>query len=225
MQTDALIELLVHDVAPVRPLAPPWRRAAGWLAISLASVVIVVAFASPDPAHISRIRALRFWLEQFAAVTTGLAAAAAALTAVVPGRGRRVWLLTAAPLAMWLAVLAWGCWHDWAMRGAEGLVIHSDWPCVAAMLVAAVLPAALIAGMLRRGAPVAPGAAAAFAGLAVAGLSSATACLSRPSPHGTTATVLVWHLGMVIVAMTGAAVAGRSLREWRLTPSLAGRFQ
>jgi hypothetical protein len=64
MQTDALIELLVHDVAPVRPLAPPWRRAAGWLAISLASVVIVVAFASPDPAHISRIRALRFWLEQ-----------------------------------------------------------------------------------------------------------------------------------------------------------------
>jgi hypothetical protein len=79
--------------------------------------------------------------------------------------------------------------------------------------------------MLRRGAPPMPRASAAFAGLAVGGFSSMTACLSRPSPHGTTATVLVWHLGVVLVMASAAAWAGRYLREWPLTPAIARRMQ
>ena len=225
MQTDALIQLLVDEVSPVRALAPPWRRAGGWLAISLASLVLVIAFLSPDPARIANIRAQRFWLEQIAALTTGFAAAAAAMSSIVPGRSRRAWSLPLAPLGLWIGVIVWGCVLDWAQRGAAGLVIRSDWPCVVAMIVAAVLPAMLIMGMLRRGAPLAPRAAAALAGLAVAGLSSATACLSRPSPHGTTATVLVWHFGVLLAMIGGAVIAGRHLHAWPVTRSLAGRFQ
>ena len=225
MQTEALIQLLVDDISPVRPLAPPWRRAAKWLAISLAFVVLLIAFLSPNPARIANIRAVRFWLEQLAAVTTGFVAAVAALTAVVPGRSRRVCWLAGVPLLAWIGVVVWGCVQDWARRGADGLVIHSDWPCVVAMMVAALVPATLLAGMLRRGAPLAPKAAAAFAGLAVAGLSSATACLSRPTPHGTTATVLVWHFGTALMLVGGAVVAGWHVREWRVTSSLARRFR
>jgi hypothetical protein len=225
MRTDALIQMLVEDVVPVRPLAGPWRRAVVWLTISLASVLLVVVFMSPNPARIANIRALRFWLEQAAALTTGIAAAAAALTSVVPGHSRRAWLLPVGPVAVWVGTLAWGCVRDWAQRGSAGLVIHSDWPCVAAMMLSAMLPATAIAIMLRRGAPLTPRATAAFAGLAVAGFSSVTACLSRPSPHGTTATVLVWHFGTALALVSVAAWAGRYLREWYLAPSIARRIQ
>ena len=93
-------------------------------------------------------------------------------------------------------------------------------PCLVAMVLGALLPAAAIAVMLRRGAPLTPSATAGFAGLAVAGLSSVTACLSRPSPHGTTMTVLVWHFGTLLVLTSVAAWAGRYVRGWRLTPAV-----
>ena len=223
MQTDQLIETLAGDAAPVRTLPAPWRRALTWLAVSLGYILVVVVFMSPGLTRIAHIRAPRFWLEQAAAVMIAVAAAAAALTSTIPGRSRRAWLLPVPPVAVWLGTLAWGCMRDWTARGAVGLVVHSDWPCVAAMMMSALLPAMFIAVMLRRGAPLAPGATAAFAGLAVGGLSSVTACLSRPSPHGTTATVLVWHVGAVLLVMSAAALAGRHLSEWHPMPPVTGR--
>jgi hypothetical protein len=224
MRTDELIEMLVHDATPVPRLPPPWRRAAVWVAISLLYISLLV-IASPNVARIAAIRAPRFWFEQTAALTTAITAAVAALISVVPGRSRRVWLLPLAGLSPWIGVLVWGSIHDWAARGSAGLVVYSDWPCVAAMISGALLPAIALAVMLRRGAPPMPRASAAFAGLAVGGFSSMTACLSRPSPHGTTATVLVWHLGVVLLMASAGAWAGRYLREWPLTPAIARRMQ
>ena len=224
MQTDALIEMLVADADPVQPLAAPWRRLVWWLALSVASVLLVIGLMSPNPARIAGIRALRFWLEQAAAFTTAIAAAAAALTSVVPGRSRRVWWLPVLPLVVWIGTLASGCLRDWMRRGSAGLIIHSDWPCVVAMLLSAVLPSIALAIMLRRGAPLMPRATAAFAGLAAGGFGSLTACLSRPSPHGTTATVLVWHLGVVLIMAGAGAWAGRYLRDWPLLPAVARRM-
>src|SRR5215831_18320851 len=47
MDTGRLIEHLVDADGPVRPLARPWRRTAGWLAIALPYVALVVLVVSP----------------------------------------------------------------------------------------------------------------------------------------------------------------------------------
>jgi hypothetical protein len=218
MQTDELIEILVRDAAPIRRLAPPWRRTAVWLALSLAYVSLLV-LVSPSLPRITAIRAPRFWLEQAAALTTGIAAATFALISVVPGGSRRARLLPLAPLTAWIGTMAWGVLRDSATRGSAALFVHSDWPCVAAMLMGALLPAITLAVMLRRGALLTPGATAGSAGFAVAAMGSVTACLSRPAPHGTTMTVLVWHIGTALVLASAAAWSGRYVGEWRLTPS------
>jgi hypothetical protein len=221
MNTDELIEMLARDATPVRRLAAPWLRTATWLVMSGLYVALLIVLMSPSLDRITGIGAPRLWLEQVAALTTGIAAAAAALMSVVPGRAHRPWLLPIVPLGLWIGIVLWGCVRDWTAGGSAGLVVHSDWPCVLAMVLGALLPATAMAVMLRRGAPLAPRVTAASAGLAAAALSSVAACLSRPTPHSTTVTVLIWHFGTLLVLTSVAAWAGRYLRGWRLTPAVA----
>jgi hypothetical protein len=221
MNTDELIETLARDATPVRRLASPWLRTVGWLVVSGFYVALLIVLLSPNLDRLSGIRAPRFWLEQVAALATGIAAAAVALVSVVPGRSRRAWLLPIVPLGAWIGIELWGCVRDWVNAGSAGLVVHSDWPCVLAMSMSALFPAAALAAMVRRGAPLAPRATAAFAGLAAAGLGSVAGCLSRPMPHGTTLTVLVWHFGMLILLTFTASWAGRALFRWPVTTMAA----
>jgi hypothetical protein len=215
MDTEHLIEALVRDVAPTRPLAPPLVRTAVWVAVSGLYVAVLIVFMSSSLERIAAISAPRFWIEQTAAFATGVAAAAAALISVVPGRGSRTSLIPVIPFTIWLGTVVTGCMLDWTHRGADGLMVYSDWPCVFAMITAAVPPAIAMGWMLTRGAPLTPAATAALAGLAVAGLGNVAACLSRPVPHGTTSTVLVWHFGTLLVLVSIAAWSGRRLFRWR----------
>ncbi len=220
METTELIEILARDAAPVRPQAAPWLRAAIWFAVSGAYIAVLIAAMSPIGTRLASIHLSRFWLEQAAALGTGLAAAAAALLSVIPGRSRGWGIIPAIPLAMWLAVLVSGCLRDWMERGSAGLVAHADWPCMIAMLMGGVVPIAAMMLMVRRGAPLAPIATAAFAGLAGAALSSVVACMSRPAPHATTMTVVVWHLGTMLAMVAFAAGIGPRLLAWPLSARL-----
>lgn len=225
MDTNELIEILADDAAPVRPLVAPWLRTAIWFAISAAYVAVLIAAMSPNGSPFGAIRLPRFWLEQAAALGTGVAAAAAALLSVIPGRSRHWRIIPAIPLALWLAILASGCIRDWAQRGAAGLAVQTDWPCTIAMLLGAFVPIGAMMLMVRRGAPLTPIATAAFAGLAGAAVSSVVACVSRPAPHATTMTVVVWHLGTLLAMVSIAAWSGRRMLGWpmsaRLTAALA----
>lgn len=221
METDELIDLLAQDATPIRPLAAPWLRTITWLAASVMYVLLLTIFLSPRVSRVTSIHAPRFWLEQVAALTTAIAAAAAALESVIPGRSRRAWLLPVAPLGLWIGISAWACTRDWMVNGSESLIVHSDWTCLIAMVLGAALPATVIAFMLRGGAPLAPRATAALAALAVAGLGSVTACIARPFPHATTATVLAWHFGTLLIFVSAGACVGGHLLGWRLTPSVA----
>jgi hypothetical protein len=71
----------------------------------------------------------------------------------------------------------------------------------------------VLAVMLRRGAPLTPGATAALAALAVAALANVGACLSLP--HANSAITVVWHGGVVLVLAAVAALAARLLFGWR----------
>ncbi len=214
MDTEHLIEALARDVTPTRPLAAPSIRTAVWVAVSGLYVALLIVFMSSNLERVAAISAPRFWIEQMAAIATGIAAAAAALISVVPGRSARTWLLPVIPFTVWLGTDVAGCVLDWTHLGADGLIVYSDWPCVVAMLAGAVLPAIAMALMLKRGAPLTPATTAALGGLAGAGLGSATACLSRPVPHGTTATALVWHFGTLLVLVSIAAWSGHRLFRW-----------
>jgi len=217
MNTDELIDSLARDTTPVRRLVPLWLSTVTWLVVSGLSGALLIVLLSPNLDRLANIRAPRFWLEQLAALTTGIAAAGAALVSIVPGHSRRAWLLPIVPLGAWMGIALWGCLRDWANAGSAGLVVHADWPCVLAMALGALVPAAALAFMARRGAPLAPRATAAFAGLAAAGLGSVAGGLSRPTPHGSTITMLVWHFGMLLVLTSAASWAGRYLLRWPMT--------
>ena len=221
MNTDALIEKLIADARPVRPLASPWLRAGAWFALSALYTVAVIAAMPPGPRRLAGIHFSRFWLEQGAAATTGFAAAAAALLSVIPGCSRRWRFLPAAPLAVWLGILVSSCIGDVAERGAAGLLVHSDWSCSLAMLAVAFVPVAAMVFLLRRGAPLTPDVSAGLAGLAGAALSSVVACVTRPAPHPTTSTVVVWHMATLLVMVFVLVRIGHRALRWPTAPRLA----
>jgi hypothetical protein len=221
METSELIDILAADAAPVRPLPAPWLRTSIWFLISGAYIALLIVAMSHGGTRLLSIRFSRFWLEQATAIGTGVAAAAAASLSVIPGRSRRWLILPAVPLTVWLAILASGCLRDWAEHGAAGLVAQPDWPCTMAMLFGAAMPAAALTFSVRRGAPLAPATTAALIGLAAGALSSVVACVSRPMPHPTTMTVVVWHLGTLFAMVVAVAAGGRSLLPWSLSPRLA----
>jgi hypothetical protein len=75
------------------------------------------------------------------------------------------------------------------------------------------VPGLALAVMLRRGAPLVPRGTAALGALAVTSLASTAMCLAQP--HERDVLVLVWH-GATMAALSGlAAIAGRSILNWR----------
>jgi hypothetical protein len=77
------------------------------------------------------------------------------------------------------------------------------------MLLLAAVPAVVMVIMLRRGAPLAPRIALFLGALATAGL--VTFALRFFHAPDATATVLVWHMGMAILATIAAPLAGPRL--------------
>jgi hypothetical protein len=105
MQTGELIQILVEDCMPVRPLPRPWIRTAEWLVIALLYVVLVVFVVSPRADLAAKISDWRFVVEQVLALATGIAAAAAAFAIIIPGYSRKLLALPFLSLAIWLASL------------------------------------------------------------------------------------------------------------------------
>src|SRR5260370_4172635 len=89
MDTGELIQLLAEGCEPVRPLPHPWTRTAEWLAVALLYVLLVVFVVSPRPDLAAKIFDWRFVVEQVPALATGIAAAVAAFTTVIPGYSRK----------------------------------------------------------------------------------------------------------------------------------------
>ncbi|HXF54384.1 MAG TPA: NrsF family protein [Hyphomicrobiaceae bacterium] len=213
IDTDELIKRLSADVRPVSRLAPPWRRAALWLALSLPYVAAVVwgKVAIVDAAHV--LADVRFLIEQTATFATAATGAVAAFASTVPGFDRRLLLLPLAPLAVWLASVGAGCIDDWLRLGPEGLAIRPDWECLPAASVIGIAPAAIMVLMLRRGAPLYPRTSLLLGALAVAAIAN----FGMQIFHFRDASimVLIWHVGSVAVIAPLAGLAGERLIGWR----------
>jgi hypothetical protein len=195
-------------VAPVTPLAAPWRRTAAWAMAAALYLGLMVAVASPRADLGVRMRDIWFVLEQGAALATGLLAAVAAFTTAVPGRRRTVVPVALGAAVVWAGLMLLNTLRDIRAAAGEPL-FHTDWGCVAAVLAGTVVPAAAMAVMLRRAAALSPHLTAALGGLAAAGLGNLGGCLSHPDTSSLI--VLVWHGGTVAAVAGLGAVAGAQL--------------
>jgi hypothetical protein len=212
MDTAKLIEQLSKSAAPVRPLSRAWIRAAVWLMLSVPYIALVVIVVSPRSDLMVKLTELRYVIEQFAALATGITAAIAAFAATIPGYNRKILLLPVFPLALWLGSLGQGCLQTWLRFGTSGLTLQPDLFCFPAVALVGMLPAIVIAVMLRRGAPLAPCITAGLGGLAAAGLGNFGLRLFHP--QDASLMVLVWQVGTVFVLMILAGCAGRYVLNW-----------
>ncbi len=207
--TEALIDRLSREAAPVRPLAPPHRRVALWLMPGLAVLALAVAWMGPREDLGARLVEARFLIEQGAALLTALAAAFGALVLCTPGMDRRLALLPVLPGAVCAGMLGLGCLADWMRAGAEGLRLAPEPACLGYIALIGIVPALVLVAMLRRGVPLAPRATLFLAGLAAAGLANFGLRLF----HDTDAAlmVLVWQFGSVLLLSAAAALTGRAV--------------
>ncbi|MGH8502937.1 MAG: NrsF family protein [Gammaproteobacteria bacterium] len=212
-RTDELIDRLVAHDGRTGRLPPPWRRAIGWLALSLPYVALIVLAVGPRADLVQKMSDARFLIEETAMFVTVLFAALAAFCAVVPGSPRRLLLLPVLPLGVWLSSLGQGCVETWLRLGPEGLSLRPDWICLPAIMLVGAIPAIAMALMLRKGAPLFPHAAVALGGLAAAALGNFGLRLF----HTTDASlmVLVWQFGSVALLALIAGCLGPYVHNWR----------
>jgi hypothetical protein len=217
MKTEDLIVGLAREAGPVQRLRHPWLRATGWVAATTTYLAAVVLFMAAPGRLVAAFGDPRFSFEQLAAGLVGLTAGAAALATVVPGYGRRVWIAPIAAGVMWIAILAIGGVQDLLRYGTTGIPLHTDWPCVVAIVTTGALPALALVGMLRRGAPLAPRMTLVLAALSAAALANVIACIARP--HDSSITVLLWH-GTTVLGLCGVGgLLGTSVLKWTWSPS------
>src|SRR5437870_2516845 len=212
-QTEQFIRQLAGQAVPVRKLPRPYTRAAAWIALSVAYIGLVLLIMPARHDLSSKLHDPLFLIEQFSGLATGIAAALAAFTTVVPGYDRKWAILPLLPLAIWLGSLGPGCIDQLNQFGIQGLPLrHSPW-CVPFIVLLGAIPAAAMVLMLRRGAPLTPHLTAALGGLAAAGLANVGVRIIHP--EDVTVMLLVWHVGGVMALSALAGSMGRYFLNWR----------
>jgi hypothetical protein len=206
--TDALIKELSERLDPAPPLQRPWVRTLLSLAILGPYLVLAILVMHAVLGHPAPIVDARFMIEQVFALSTGVTAAVAAFTSVIPGRSRSYLFLPVLPLIGWLGTLGEGCLR----AGGEATLRHnlSCWPFI---VIFGTAPAVVFWVMLRRGAPLTPRLTAFLGALAAAGLGNF--CVRLVHPEDVTVMLLVWHAGGVLVLAALASASGRYLLNWR----------
>ena len=205
--TSHLVDQLVADCAPVRPVANSGRGSAIWFFASSALALLGVAGIHFRPDLVERLRT-----PGFAALFLGgsiLAAGSAwlALQSAVPGRRREVRLPRAlAGLGVFLMMVV-------AARMRDGTPFdHQGWRCAVCVVALAVIPALGLGIWLRtRLAVTRPATTARYLGFAAG--SVAAVWLAWHCPVDAGAHLLVWHIAPVF-AITAilATVGGRALQ-------------
>jgi hypothetical protein len=208
MKTDRLIERLAQDLQPAPALRGPWVRAGWWLLGAVAYLAVLTIMLTSREDLAANGMGWRFLLPQAAALFTAAVSAAAAFASTMPGFSRRILLLPAAAVMVWLGTLVGGAVQEWSHAGAATPTAQREWLCVVTMVLAGALPGWGIAAMLRKGAPLTPRLTVALGMLAVAALVNVAACISHP--HTSHAVTLVWH-GSTIFALVAMGVCSSHL--------------
>jgi hypothetical protein len=203
-RTEEVLAGLVADLRPVRRLAAPGRRAAGWLAAAAAVIGVAVAWSGLRHDIGARL-ALPYEVGQLlASIITGVLATVAAFVVALPDRSPRWALLPLPVLAVWVSMLGWGCFADLARLGPEALALGTSWGCLRFIAGLGIPMLGSLLWVLRHAAPIRPVPVALLGGLAAATLCSAG--LSLFHHLDAALMILLWHGGavMLVIGLAGA---------------------
>lgn len=206
--TDELIERLATGLRPVRRLAPPMVRAAGWLAFALLLIAAAVAWHGPRPDLAARLRDVHDVVQWVASAATGVLATVAAFQLSLPDRSPRWVLLPLPAAALWVGTLGLGCLADLLSIGPQALAPGLSWGCMGFILGLGLPLAGTLVWVLRYAVAIRPVPVAVMGGLAGAALSAAGLWLFHELDGA--AEALVWHAGMTLVAVLIFLAFGRS---------------
>jgi hypothetical protein len=208
--TEYLIETLARDVAPVRRLRPPMRRAALWLGAVVALGALAIAGFADLDVFASRAAQTALDMELIGTLATGCLAVIAAFHLSLPDRSFRWAFLPLPTLALWLAGSGASCYRDWVVNGGISWELGESGHCFAFILgVGLPLGTALLL-VLRRSRPIAPMRVAVVGGLGASSL--AAFLLQFFHPFDVTVMDLVIHA--IAVSIVIASFAWR--RSWAL---------
>lgn len=210
-RTDELIDRLVCDAHPVRPLVSPLCRMMFWAAVSLAFAALVVMIIAPRPDLAAKLAEPRYLAEQGMALLTALAAAFAAFALVVPGLDTRLALIPLLPGTAWLGTLGAGCVADFVRGGSDALRLTPDAGCLLYIAIIGSLPTALGLVMLRKGLTAHPRVTIFLLALAAAAIGDFGLRFFHVRDAGMM--VLVWQFGSVLLLSALGALAGPRLLE------------
>jgi hypothetical protein len=208
--TDRLIEVLSRDVAPVRRLPPPTRRAALWLAaVVLLGGIAILLFADLR-VFMVRARHVDLDLELVGSFTTGCLAVLAAFHLSLPDRPLGWALLPLPSLGLWLAGSGASCYRQWLIDRDGAWDLGESGHCFLFILGVGLPLGLMLLLALRRARPIAPLRVAVVGGLGAAAL--AAFLLQFFHPFDVTLMDLAVHA--LAVAIVVALFAWR--RSWAL---------
>ncbi|RQR32921.1 MULTISPECIES: NrsF family protein [unclassified Burkholderia] len=210
--TSELIESLVADSTPVRPLRRPLWRATGWLAFAALLLVAIAVAHGLRPDLSLKLHEHVFVTGIVAAAATGILAAVGAFVASVPGRSLRWVLLPSPALLVWLSTIGYGCLTNWVEIGPDGLSPGETARCFATLALTGVPLSLTLLIMLRHVARLAPVPVAMAGSLAVSAMTAVA--LSLYHPLDATMMLLAWNVGLTIALLIASASYGAQLFRW-----------
>jgi hypothetical protein len=180
MKTEDLIADLAGRVTPVRPLAPPSRRALGWFAVAVVFAAGGIAYFGARPDVFVRLTQPDYLWTAILALTTSTLAAIATLVLAIPGAERTVLLrrTTVVIIVIWAVTAVWS-----VLATGRGVPIVTDrhWPaCFARVVLISVVPVTTLFAMVRRSAPLRLGWTAGLAAAAAASMGALAVQLVCP---------------------------------------------
>jgi hypothetical protein len=212
---EALILRLTAELAPVRRLPSPPRRAFIWLA-SVAALAFALTAIADRPAVAARLAAAPdMWLSVIGSALTIVLAALAAFELSLPDRSARWALLPLPAVLLWLGASGAGCLRTWLVPGVHPADLNDTKDCIGFIVALSVPLSALLLVMLRRGHTLRPGLTAAVAGFASA--AAAATLLVLFHPYDASATDVVVHVAAVALVIGANQVFGG--RVLQATPS------
>lgn len=221
---DALIADLVSELRPVRRLPLPALRAAGWLALVVATACALAAYSDLAAMRHRLMAEPDMWLAVLGSTLTAGLAVVAAFELDLPDRSRAWALLPLPGLALWIGASGMGCARTVLIPGTHDASMMESGRCLTFIIGLSIPLSVALYLMLRRGFSLNPSLTGAVAGLAVA--AAAATLLNFFHPYDAALEDLAVHaVAVTLVVIANRLVAARSLsrpRELAALPSGAG---
>jgi hypothetical protein len=207
---DRLIRQLTGDLAPVTPLAPPFRRALAWSA-AVAAIAFAAAMTTDLHAIEHRLAAEPdMWLAVAGSTLTAMLAAYAAFQLCLPDRSGYWALLPLPPALLWILASGAGCLRSLHIADTRAPTVSDERDCLLIIIALSIPLSLLLIAMLRKGHSLLPGLTLLTAGLAAAAASATLLMFFHPF-DATVSDLIAHGVAVVIVVAAMRYFGGRAL--------------